>query len=57
MKIGDRVKTRQGTGMIIGKRQKNSLDSSQWWYVNMDAKEDFQNPYHYLERELEYEKV
>lgn len=51
MKVGDRVETREGAGVLT--REVNLVhDSRTWWEIDLDSKEDFQNPYHFPERDI-----
>ena len=51
MKLGDRVKTRYGKGIIVAKDLLKH-DSGQWWYIKLDWQNDYENSYHFMEREM-----
>lgn len=55
MKVGDRVKERgHGAGTVVwmdGKKE--YFESRQWWAVKLDSQQDYEQPYHFLQRDLE----
>ena len=51
MKIGDRVKTKEGEGTIV-EEFLQAIGNLKWWYVKLDKQQKNEAPYHFLEIEM-----
>ncbi len=51
MKIGDRVETKEGKGVIV-EEFREAIGNLKWWYVKLDKQQKNEAPWHFLEVEM-----